>query len=930
MKTQASAKPSAFQARRVLRAPASPLLATFFLPISNFLDRIISEDPSPSIDLSESFAEILGEVDRLIQKDTTINAATVDAKWRKFLSEIMFRVQTINSKNQPSQILQHIKNMKDVINQVKQAVPIATAAKKEHLMICTSMMKAISKIEQSAEINDRDRIAIQVRKFKNDLSHAFTKGFQLSTLDRATSLEALQVCKKNSDLILRKLLGTNQVMILPFEFREMSRFINELKIKAEFHIPTVNRRSKTPPARVPKQAYTRRESANFAAQYSKTKTLIHNNENTNIDAIKKSKAKQRSKTPPSKISNLMLNNKMKQKERLYKYNDTPSPRSAVSLNSPQKNYFQSNPKTTIKTSSKTTSNRAKLKSSFNQKSSLNSSAVNDSFSVAHSAILSPRSNLSKSTNASSSFVSTYSYSVASPKPSTKTTKSINSKASGSLKKSSKQQTQFPSTSQRPFYMDNSLTRSNKALSAKKKTNPSNKQQALSVETSNLVSTAVNLKNIISKSGSPMKRDSSFQSGDSETDQFVQTLTKITEQTKINSPILQKFHHDLNEDLLLTQDEFDNYKLEKDYRIDIRSNDENDSSGQSSSGNKFMKNGSDDIIDPQSSNKNNTYFYDTNSSKIMKTFQFNENSNINDVYEEFSDRLNRFNSLISTCESIDNFMFKIRKSTSKAIDLEEDLSMINESIARNQPYTNKNQKNNFKVGSILAQLNRQIDECLDFQVLNGEAILDTYNRLENVIFSSNSNESNKNFYQLKQNENAIIESLSNANQLIIDFVSKIPILENIKSLREENLKLSRKINALTSGLSNAQEIAQRITNTQIIDQSILNEIEQLSTSELILLRNELDEISKFNQKTQEEEISLLAQNYDSLHEKRSSLNKELRRIEKQRNEIHSSLMKCKNSKTVQYKFKIIPKENIYSILTELHNRENEIIQELISI
>lgn len=276
----------------------NPLLTPFYSSISLLLKQISQKDSS--ISFKESIIGIMLETLKAMKNDPNAPPiAVISANWTQLSNQIISKVNQINHQNQSTKLLDLLNSIHNTIETVNNSPPLAQAAKKEHHNIYLGIQKSLSLMDQSTSM--KDRLSILLRKFKNDLSHSYSKFFSMSRLDRASVLTAQHDCRNFVDQILRILAGTNQMIVVPNEFQSFLRFINDLEPKIERK--NQSKRAKTPPSKIPKSI----------SSFNKSKSVQLNQNSAPISAIPKTpntikaknpKQKQnvRSKTPPSKLT----------------------------------------------------------------------------------------------------------------------------------------------------------------------------------------------------------------------------------------------------------------------------------------------------------------------------------------------------------------------------------------------------------------------------------------------------------------------------------------------------------------------------------------------------------------------------------------------------------------------------------------------------
>ncbi|OHS97877.1 hypothetical protein TRFO_35842 [Tritrichomonas foetus] len=906
--------------------PENPVLANFYTAISAFLNNISNEEPTASF--NDAFIEIIKDTGRVLQHDpASLTAAALDAKWLKLSNQIQFVVQQINHRNQSSQILQRITAIKDTVVSVNNAVPIASAAKKEHHSLYLLIKKAVSQVEQSAEVNDEDRVAIQLRKFKNDLSHNYTKFFQLSSLDRASSINALQECRKNTDQILRILAGTNQVVILPIEFRNFTRFINELKVKSDIKRPSIPVRSKTPPARVQKQqiiiqrnnpnhqctstnASTTNNTSNMICVSSSTsKGPLQNGQKSpagkslklNQSNLTKSSTV-RSKTPPSRLTSTLSarSNAIRPKQKFSKNTNFSTTNSSIisatSNNSVQKTERSDKIERIDRNDDILSPRRTKLPRSDSLSKPL--TKIPPSRSPRSSLLSTRTSNLKKnSINSISSPSKTHTPKKSSSSNHHATTSTSNHNISNtptniSHINANRSNTNTDSSSVSNTNINISVNGSSGSNGGSESSNQK-KNDATKTETSNLVSTVVNIHHIVPKSGNSSILSStpslqSIQSFDSETDQLVMAVTKAKAQAREKSPTLEKLQHELSGgDFLLSRDEPPTLKHKS-------------------------------LDDP-----------------LSKSFDKSSNGDpketIEEIYEKFHEKLKKYDFLVSTHENIENFLSKCRKSSTKQSLLEFELSNFHECIA--SLYVSQNDDSNFlKFGHSLARLSKEIENSFDGKV-QYETLPEFYSNVEKI--TSNLQSSNSDVQRTLENYQT---NFSNCKKTLMKYVFKQSKKTDMKNFEHENFQLSQEIDRLSKELKNISNSHQKLQNSakhESLERFVKNDeltdvdLEELNSFELLFLQEKLKSQLSSLVEEKEQEITEIKLHQEELYDKQVNLRKELQEIQQEVQDIYTTLSKSKKSITVEYHFQIINKEELQSILVELFRRESKILQTLSS-
>lgn len=1005
-----------------LPIPDNPVLSSYYVSILQFLDKINNEDPSLSF--NEALFEIFNEAVKVARHDSDSPIpASLDSKWRSLSSQILFHVQQINMRNQSSKILQYISSIKETISYTNEASPIAQAAKKEHHNIYVIIKKAISHIEQAILINDSERISLLLHNFKNELSKSYTKFFQLSQLDRASSIAAIQECKKNSDQILRVLACTNQLYVPPIEFQSFTRFINQLKLKYEVKkVPANSQRSRTPPAKVPKSSYQRnfftntinfpspflepqlpdnsmptRKSLDSTCSSRKSRSPKNSKEGSSLSHYKtlqvsNDKLYSRSKTPPSKIMSSTLS--------LSKTSNIPTRRNIttdVSKNSdgsPHQSPRQRPSKSQLSTSSS-------LSSSKNRKSGTKQQNSSASSTLAPSETLEKDpENDSKSTE---KVKRKNDFSSTTPLPNElqkRKSRNINNNNNNSNTKKAAPLSPISFLTQLPGSLP-----SKKNLSRTQNLSPTQslpkKEQCC-----NLISTAVNLdrsalknssdsdmlgeKEIKLNAAAKIPKSQSSLSQDSETDQLVMAVKKAKEQVKQLSPTLEKLQRDLSGGLFYRDDSNSVFSpsssqeqqpppsLPQSQKHHVKN------SGQKNSQKVIQKNenfNENIYLDTDDENdveiaididgggfgpKDGRDDDDEVKSKTIRSFDSRQSasvskyslSSIEATYSDFLSKLAQFDQLMSIGISLKELCDQIKndeKESQQSIELQ--LSQIDQSIAEMQCGGGAIEANedSLQIGRALSAINRRLDDPSNF-----DSIISDLDRIEKMIETA----SLKNSSAKQQASQLFMQAIKLVRPSFDE--SKLIIIQNSKTKKkskgksrskrrkddnrgddyeneseEELLKtkkmLEDEIERLTIELSNLNDNSNLIIKKNSSIQSIDNltdlntdeKLNAMSLEELKHMRCELStQLSQIQYQYDDQMNQLKIAREGSIGKKNES-KAELESISKQIAEAHKLILSCGKNKSVEFQSKIVQKEELQVILINLIEKENQIIQSMIS-
>ncbi|KAK8858201.1 hypothetical protein M9Y10_013302 [Tritrichomonas musculus] len=861
---------SDFQNNSKLIIPDNPILSEYYLAISQFIRQLNLTETSLSFD--DSLVEIINDAAKIARHDSNSpTAATLDANWRLFSNQILFHVQQINQRNQSLKILQCISAIKEIVSYTNEAAPIAQAAKKEHHNTYLLMKKALSHIEQAVSLNDSDRTNIQLRSFKNDLAKGYTKFFQLSQLDRAASLTAMQDCKKNVEQMFRILSGANQLYNLPIEFQNFSRFVNQLKLKYDVKkVPPGTQRSRTPPSRFPKTSFPKYNFSSTITNSPPTSpepsTIVRKTSDFSLTSRKIKTPKIQSKeptTPPPHNKAIQTPNIKQQSRSKTPQSKIPSlPLSTIRTNrlSPTGNSARKNPPATENISTENMmSQSARQKSSKLQVPSSLPSSKYRKITPQQSSTSIP---ININENEQQQEKPTTSTKIPSKRKSDPS--SINSALPSPLQNEPQKRRTRGEHSKKPS-SPLSSTLSNISQSNKKNINHSqnlsqtqNLNKKKEQQCCNLISTAININRYTADSISSSsenekdinlnnsfklpKNQSSF-SQDSETDQLVMAVKKAKEEVSQLSPTLEKLQRDLSGGFIFHDESTSQQSPPPPRPEEVAS----PSSGRHEKSNRRRSTQNDyrendveiDIEADDFTPKNNGY----NCHREIRSFDSRQCSNVSkysfstikSTYQDFLERLKQFDALVDIGESIEKFnssVNKIDNNEETDFNIEVELSDIDESIAAmccNSDSDLKTEltgnKASIKLGRALSSINRKIDESLSNASVSADTILSDYQNIFEMIESMKTLDvSNKNHI-----DQLFLQVINSCSQPFINAKSTLLNYSKNKSRKKGNNK-SRSKKDFKKKENEEEEL---VNQNQLLEE----ELQKLSSELINLEENE---------------------------------------------------------------------------------------------
>ena len=490
--------------------PEDPTLSKYYSSIVKFILNLNQNDGNGAQiqTFYNSFKEIMMDLCKTIKRDSGwISITIINSRWQILLNDILFHVHKLNQTAKEQQIHDSFSAIRAAVVKIHSAPPDFQLTKKDHHSLYIQIKKALSLIYHSVEIKDNNQALQQIKKFRNDLNHSYSKFFTTAKLDSKEEASLLKSCKSNIKNIDDLLSGKKINISIPTELHQLSIYLSTAKSENK-GLAETTRRSKTPPARIPFRAAFQKNDPKLTKIPPNPKLNVSS---ARVGKLNSSSSTSRSKTPPS-----------------MHFSKTNANR---------------NLKTTSSNSSVTSQNHRSLTKAFSPKTTKNSTALSSKKSHLHSSSnpSTPRKNQTK-TNSPDKTSMSKSPSNAKTYPRNNPAKSI-----------------FSKTAPKKLNLSSSLVATSSSKNKNKQTETP-KESLLSSVTSigNISRQQTNSKSSLPKdnlnASGPILRNFSIQSFDSATDQLVQAVNKAKEEFREASPTLDRLQRDLSGEVLYMQND----------------------------------------------------------------------------------------------------------------------------------------------------------------------------------------------------------------------------------------------------------------------------------------------------------------------------------------------------------------------------------------
>lgn len=872
--------------------------SVLFPVVSAFIHELIKVDPTASSMLADLANVETDTYSMLNNQNPTISPAALQVKWHQLVTQILETVIRVNKMRPAALIPQHFGTIKTVIQQVHSLSPLDVAAKKQHNQSFLQLKKEVAEIERLLPTAN-DILVKRLTSLRSDIATKYSLFFETTEMDQDAISKAIRDIRRGIDQVLRLLNDEKQKtdnFVAPPECRMISRFFNDLRLKADKNIKA---RSKTPPARI--------IAANkFSLQTPSRQAKPH-----------ATAAVSRAKTPPSKRQSLSNIPK-----RLSPQHQTPTVRASSSA-------------AKIGALSATTSPPSAGSSPGRPTSSHSSTSAKSAITPRPYAAYSPRrtpttgrllpspgaKRVLPTRGVSPGATRVYPATSVRPKASSpKPAGSVTSKSS--VASSTRTPSKSPgarSSKATPLRTKPSQKRekptSSKTRPEKKKTTPNRKekpaveeqkieepQQVVNDQVQQPEPVEASTPKVVEQPKvnddinedefqpvqvrmvdvSPAQKKRLDDLMDSETDRMVLAVEKAQTQTKGRSPALEKLQRDLIGGDLSSSDTAPSKKIRAISPLQA-------------------------VLRKQASPQKRI---DTESAG---TTNEKEKGAYLRVFKSFERRLLKFEPLLATGKKIKEFL-----ALSKDRDYDKQiaaqlLSDIDEKMSGMGEMTPNEQKV-YNAARTLSQLSRliEIDISGKFEEANSSLMREAFRNVEKQLSSIR----DPRMHDFIEEQ---LQRLKDTKPLFLEFLNAQLKREDVQKMRNDNQFLEQDLDRIRANIA---LIKDAISKSGPVD---VRKLEQMSRSDLLGAFERLNEELMELERTHTTELEALTVSLNKSVKKRDAFISELSEIHSQIAQLHRALADSGNSQTVSLGEETLARDTVMSRLTSLLHRESEICQ-----
>lgn len=865
--------------------------SVLFPVVSAFIHELIKVDPTASSMLADLANVETDTYSMLNNQNPTISPAALQVKWHQLVTQILETVIRVNKMRPAALIPQHFGTIKTVIQQVHSRSPLDVAAKKQHNQSFLQLKKEVAEIERLLPTAN-DILVKRLTSLRSDIATKYSLFFETTEMDQDAISKAIRDIRRGIDQVLRLLNDEKQKtdnFVAPPECRMISRFFNDLRVKADKNIKA---RSKTPPART--------ITANkFSLQTPSRQAKPH-----------VSAAASRAKTPPSKRQSLSNIPK-----RLSPQHQTPTVRASSSA-------------AKIGALSATTSPPSAGSSPGRPTSSHSSTSAKSAITPRPYAAYSPRRLLPSpgakrviptrgvSPGATRVYPATSARPKASsPKPAgsvtskssvasstrtpSKSPGARSSKATPIRTKPSQKREKPTSSKTRPEKKKTTSTRKEKPVEEKPKVEE--RQEVVNDQAQQPEPVEVSTPKVVEQPKvndeinedefqpvqvrmvdvSPAQKKRLDDIMDSETDRMVLAVEKAQTQTKGRSPALEKLQRDLIGGDLSSSDTAPSKKIRAISPLQA-------------------------VLRKQASPQKRI----DESRGDSGTTNEKEKGAYLRVFKSFERRLLKFEPLLATGKKIKEFL-----SLSKDRDYDKQiaaqlLSDIEEKMSGMGEMTPNEQKV-YNAARTLSQLSRliEIDISGKFEEANSSLMREAFRNVEKQLSSIR----DPRMHDFIEEQ---LQRLKDTKPLFLEFMNAQLKREDVQKIRNDNQFLEQDLDRIRSNIGLIKDA---------VSKSDVRKLEEMSRSDLVGAFERLNEELMELERTHTTELEALTVSLNKSFKKRDAFISELSEIHSQIAQLHRALADSGNSQTVSLGEETLARDAVMSRLTSLLHRESEICQ-----